>query len=71
MVKLTGFKINHKKPPNIPAEKAHFFTFVQDVKITSMTLDVCYEDGGCDVCEVQTEPQQCSGAFLETKKSKI
>ena len=44
--------------------------FPQDVKIASMNLKVCYLDGGCSECDSQTEAKQCSGAFLQTKKSK-
>ena len=42
----------------------------QEVKIASMTLEVCYANGECSESEIQIEPKQCSGAFLETKKSR-
>ena len=43
---------------------------MQEVKIDIMTLEVCYADGECSECEVQVEPKQCSGAFVETNKGK-
>ena len=41
----------------------------KEVKIARMTLKMCYADGGCSECEIPMEQKQCSGAFLEMKKS--